>query len=307
MFAAPPELPTRVFAELPPEHRRAGQPSGWFFGKDDPNAHSFLEGPAFDREGHLWVADIPFGRLFRVSPEGRWTLALEYDGEPNGLAVHRDGRVFVADHRRGLLAFEPASGRLEPLLPRLRREGFKGLNDLTFARNGDSYFTDQGQTGLQDPTGRVYRLRAATGAVECLLDNVPSPNGLVLTRDERALLVAVTRANQVWRLPLHPDGSTTKVAVFIQLSGGLAGPDGLALDAEGNLAVAHCGLGAAWLFSPLGEPLARLRSCRGLSTTNLCYGGPEGRTLFVTESDSGCVLAADMAAPGHPLFSHAEA
>src|SRR3712207_7713276 len=57
-------------------------------------------------------------------------------------------------------------------------------------RGRDLYFTDQGQTGLQDPTGRVYCLRAATGAVECLLDNVPSPNGLVLTRDERALLVA---------------------------------------------------------------------------------------------------------------------
>ena len=80
MFAAPPELPMRVFTEIPPEDRRTGQPSDWFFGKDDPKAHSFLEGPAFDREGHLWVSDIPFGRLFRVSPEGRWTLALEYDG-----------------------------------------------------------------------------------------------------------------------------------------------------------------------------------------------------------------------------------
>ena len=68
------------------------------------------------------------------------------------------------------------------------------------------------------------------GEVDCLIDNVPSPNGLVLSRDEKTLFVAVTRANQIWRLPLHPDGTTSKVGVFITLSGGLAGPDGLALE-----------------------------------------------------------------------------
>ncbi len=307
MYAAPPEITAEVHTELPPEHGAAGRRSDWFFGKEDPDAHSFLEGPAFDREGHLWVTDIPFGRIFRIAPDGTWALAAEYDGEPNGLAVHRDGRVFIADHRRGLLALDPATGRVTTLLGRVRREGFKGLNDLVFAENGDLYFTDQGQTGLQDPTGRVWRLRAATEHLECLLDNVPSPNGLVLTKGDRHLLLAVTRANQVWRLPLHPDGSTSKVALFLQLSGGLTGPDGLAVDAEDNLAVAHCGLGTVWLFSRLGEPLLRVRSPRGLSTTNLCYGGPDGRTLFVTESDSGAVLAARMPAPGRRLFSHASA
>jgi gluconolactonase len=303
MFAAPPELSSRVYAELPPKHRQPGRRSDWFFGKDDQQAHSFLEGPAIDREGHLWVSDIPFGRLFRISPEGAWSLALEYDGEPNGLALHRDGRVFIADHRRGLLAFDPRSGRLDAMLPRLRREGFRGLNDLTFAGNGDLYFTDQGQSGLQDPSGRLYRMRAATGAVDCVLEGIPSPNGLALTPDGRHLLLAVTRANQVWRLPLHPDGSTSKVAAFLQLSGGLAGPDGLAVDAEGNLAVAHCGLGTVWIFSRLGEPLFRIRSCRGLSTTNLCY---RGNMLLITESDSGCVLAAELPVAGQGLYSHAE-
>jgi gluconolactonase len=301
MFAAPPEIETRVFAEIPPEHRAIGRHSDWFFGKDDKHAHSFIEGPALDRDGHLWVTDIPFGRLFRISPEGVWTLALEYDGEPNGLAIHRDGRIFIADHRRGLLVHDPRSGALEAALPRLRREGFKGLNDLTFARNGDLYFTDQGQTGLSDPTGRLYRMRAATGDVECLLDCIPSPNGLVLTPDERHLLLAVTRANQIWRLPLHPDGSTSKVAAFIQLSGGLAGPDGLAMAADGSLAVAHCGLGTAWIFSRLGEPLYRIRSSKGLSTTNLCFCG---NTLLITESDTGCVLAAELPLAGAAQYSH---
>lgn len=290
MFAAPPELPTRVAYEIPAAHR-ATRSSDWFFGKDDPNAHSFIEGPALDAAGKLWVSDIPFGRLFRISPAGEWALMLEYDGEPNGLAHHADGRVFIADHKRGLLVFDPRSNRLDAALPRLRREGFRGLNDLIFARNGDLYFTDQGQSGLQDPSGRLYRMRAATGHVECVLDGIPSPNGLVLSPDERHLLLAVTRANQIWRLPLHADGSTSKVAAFIQLSGGLAGPDGLAMTPDGRLCVAHCGLGTVWVFSKLGEPLWRIRSCRGISTTNLCL---RGDTLLITESDSGCVLAADL-------------
>jgi gluconolactonase len=123
----------------------------------------------------------------------------------------------------------------------------------------------------------------------------------VLTSDERHLLLAVTRANQIWRLPLHPDGSTSKVAAFIQLSGGLAGPDGLAMAEDGSLAVAHCGLGTAWIFSRLGEPLYRIRSARGLSTTNLCFSG---KTLLITESDSGCVLAAELPLAGAAAYSH---
>ncbi|GGG44686.1 hypothetical protein GCM10010964_35080 [Caldovatus sediminis] len=302
MFAAPPEIATRVHTEVPPELRLKGRPAEFFHGRTPGD--SFLEGPAFDRDGHLWLTDIPFGRLFRVAPDGSWTVALEYDGEPNGLAIHRDGRVFIADHKRGLLVFDPRSGRLDAVLTRVRREGFKGLNDLTFARNGDLYFTDQGQSSLRDPTGRVFRLRAATGRLECLLDNVPSPNGLALTGDERTLYVCVTRANQIWRVPLEEDGGVGRVGVFIQLSGSLGGPDGMAMDADGNLAIAHVGLGTVWLFSRLGEPMARLRAPRGLWTTNVCYGGPEGRTLFATVSDTGIVLAADMPVAGAPLYSH---
>src|SRR3546814_20935713 len=110
---------------------------------------------------------------------------------------------------------------------------------------------------MQDPTGRVYRLRV-NGQLDCLIDTVPSPNGLVFAPDEKHLYLAVTRANQIWRLPIHPDGTTSKVGVFINLSGGLYGPDGLAIDVEGNLAVAHCGLGPVWIFARLGA-LGRAR------------------------------------------------
>lgn len=301
-FEAPPTLETRLFARLPDALRRTGRDTEWH--RNQPGAlpeHSLLEGPAFDRDGMLWCVDIPYGRIFKVSPDGVFTCVLEYDGEPNGLAIHRDGRIFIADYAQGILVLDPASLQVTPFVSRVRLERLKAVNDLVFASNGDLYFTDQGLTGLHDPTGRVFRVRA-DGRIDCLLDNIPSPNGIALTPDESALYVAVTRANAVWKVPLMPDGGVAKVANFIQLSGG-GGPDGLAVDAAGNLAVAHIGLGTIWLFSARGEPLARIRSEVGFHTTNMAFGGPDRRTLFITESESGSLLQARMPTAGLRLFS----
>jgi len=304
MFPPPQTLNSEVFAELPAAFRRP-RASRWSEANRGGAAlHSFLEGPSFDRDGNLYVVDIAHGRVFRISPEGLFNLVAEYDGEPNGLKIHRDGRIFLADYRNGLMELDPVRGEVTKLFDGRWTEHFKGLNDLFFAANGDLYFTDQGQTGLHDPTGRVYRF-TTSGRLEKLVDTVPSPNGLVMDLAESALLVAVTRGNSVWRLPLMPDGSASKVGIFIQLSGGPGGPDGMALDAEGNLAVAHAGLGSVWVFDPHGEPLWRIRSCAGRLTTNLAYGGVDGRTLFITESETGSILAAHLRVGGKTMFSHA--
>ncbi len=302
-FNAPPTVPTKLFARLPDSLRRTGHDTEWHRGQPGTHPeHSLLEGPAFDREGMLWCVDIPYGRIFRVSPTGTFTTVVEYSGEPNGLAIHRDGRIFIADYANGIMVLDPSTCQVTPFVTRVRLERLKAVNDLVFASNGDLYFTDQGLTGLHDPTGRVFRVRA-DGHVDCLLDNIPSPNGIALDPTETTLYVAVTRANAVWRVPLLADGSVAKVGNFIQLSGG-GGPDGLAVDSEGNLAVAHIGLGVIWLFSARGEPMARIQSTIGHHTTNMAYGGPDGRTLFITESESGTLLQADMPVPGLKLFSH---
>lgn len=304
LYPPPQDIPTRIFARLPDALRVRGRADDWSrANRAGRQTDCFLEGPSFDRHGELWVTDIPYGRVFRVSPTGEFHLVAEYDGWPNGLKIHRDGRIFIADYKRGLMLLEPDSGAVTPLLGHYRSESFKGVNDLVFASNGDLYFTDQGQTGLHDPSGRVFRLRT-DGRLECLIDCVPSPNGLVLDLEERVLYVAVTRDNAVWRLPLMPDGGVSKVGAFLRLSGGLAGPDGLALDADGNLCVCHAGMGAVWVFSPLGEPLYRVRSCAGLMTTNAAFGGTESCELFITESDSGSILRATLPLPGRPMYSH---
>jgi gluconolactonase len=303
MFAAPPEIKTEVFARIPERYRQRKGSTRWIDVMQKKPTDCFIEGPSFDRAGNLYIVDVAWGRIFRISPDARVELAAEYDGEPNGLKIHRDGRIFVADYRHGIMLLDPATGSVTPFLDRAVIEPFKGVNDLVFAGNGDLYFTDQGLTGLHDPTGRLYRLRHG-GQLDMLLNNIPSPNGLVLSLDEASVFVNVTRANAVWRVPLLPDGMPYKVGEFIRMSGG-GGPDGLAMDAQGNLAVAHLGLGTVWLFSALGEPQLRIRSCAGLATTNVAYGGPTGHQLYITESETGSVLVARMEVPGRPMYSHA--
>lgn len=304
MFQAPPELEAEIHAVLPDTLKCVGRSSEWTFGKENPKMGSFLEGPCIDRNGDLLVSDIPFGRVFRVNADGEFDVIAEFDGEPNGLTLHKDGTLYIADHKNGLLSLDPTTGKHDVVLNRIRREGFKGLNDAIFDLDGNLYFTDQGQTGMHDPTGRIYRLRPG-GEIDLLVDTIPSPNGMAISPDGRMLYVAVTRANQVWRLPLHADGSTTKVNVFLNLSGGLTGPDGLAMDEDGNLAVCHCGLGTVWIFSPLGEPLYRIRTKTGLDATAACYGGAENKTLFITESSTGSILKVDLPVAGAKMFSHA--
>lgn len=309
-FPEPVILDAEVFTELPEKYRRAGVSSYWAErNRRGQSVDSFLEGPSFDRDGNLWFVDIPFGRIFRADPSGAVQQVAEYEGQPNGLKIHRDGRIFIADFQNGIMQLDPATGTLTHALRDCDTEGFKGCNDLHFGSDGALYFTDQGQTGLQDPTGRVYRWQPENRALTCLIDKVPSPNGLVLDLNEHVLYLAVTRANAVWRLPLSPSGRVNKAGVFIQFSGGRAGPDGLALTAQNGVVVCQTGMGLVWVHDALGRAIAVVRSPKGLGTTNCAFGGPEGRTLFITESDSGSILKVEfpeeLQISGAPMFSGA--
>lgn len=303
MFPPPEILTAEVFARLPESMHQTDRLSQWLADRH-VKMHSFLEGPSFDRDGNLWCVDLAHGRLLRVSPAGQFEVILQYDGEPNGLKIHRDGRVFVADHRHGLMVHAPGSGRIEVLLGSARREGLKGLNDLVFASNGDLYFTDQGESALEDATGRVYRLRADGKTVDLIMSGLAGPNGLALDETRSILYVAVTHENAVFRLPIQPHyGGMKKAGRFLQLAGA-TGPDGLALDEAGNLVVVHAGAGTVWVFSRIGEPLYRIRSSAGIRTTNVAYGGDDRRTLYITESEQGAILRVRLADAGRIMYSH---
>ncbi|MFO1286694.1 MAG: SMP-30/gluconolactonase/LRE family protein [Rubrivivax sp.] len=302
----PPQVrETEVFARLPERFRRTGARSAWAdANRGGQPTDSFLEGPVFDAAGNLYVSDIPFGRIFRIDALGEWTQVAEWDGEPNGLKFIDDRELLVTDYRNGLMAVDVRSGAVRPYLDRRNSERFKGVNDLVFDSRGNLYFTDQGQTGLHDPTGRLYRLRP-DGQLDALLTNVPSPNGVALSPDERVLYLGVTRGNQVWRVPLLDDGSVSKVSAFFT-SYGPSGPDGLAVDEAGRVIVANPGLGYAWVLNHRAEPEVVLRSCAGSSLTNIAFGGPERKTLYCTESVTGSVLRAHLDHAGLPIHRAAQ-
>ena len=301
-FTPPQAIDARVLTRMPDALRRPVRSAWAHANKPGRIVDSFLEGPAFDRAGNLYLTDIPHGRIFRVTPGLQWQLVAETGGWPNGLAIHRDGSLWVADYRRGLLRVQADTGAVETVLGHRNSESFKGLNDLTFDREGNLYFTDQGQTGMHDPSGRVYRLRT-DGRLDLLLANVPSPNGVALDREGRFLFVAATRANALWRAPLLGDGSVSKVGAFRTFFG-TSGPDGLAVDVDNRLVVAHASLGGAFVLNARGEVTHFVRSPAGQTTTNLAYR-PGTNELVMTDSETGTVLVAEMPTAGQALFSHA--
>ncbi|KAE8314317.1 hypothetical protein BDV41DRAFT_575876 [Aspergillus transmontanensis] len=221
---------------------------------------SFLEGPIYiSTLDLLFVADIPYGRIFFIYPNANWTL--------------------VTDRELQITASRYQGKRL------------KGHKDLVITADGVIYFTDQGMAGLQDPTGRVFRLYP-DGRLQVMISNGSSPNGLVLSRGEKALFVAMTRDNAVWYVPLLSDGSMQRIGRF---SGnyGIGGPDGMAQDAEGNVLVAHSTLGTVFVHTAIRELVMKTKSPRGVHTTNLTWGGPSMNVLYIVESETATILKVD--------------
>lgn len=302
-FLNPPLLrETEIFTIMPERFRKKNTISDWAIAnRGGAQIDSFIEGPVFDASGNLYITDIPYGRIFRIDSTGAWELIVEYDGEPNGMKFADDKKLVIADYKNGLMNLDLESREVRPFLDRRNSERFRGINDLVFDSSGSLFFTDQGQSGLHAPNGRVFRL-SPDGKLDALVDNAPSPNGLVLSPDEKVLYVAMTRGNCIWRMPLMKDGSVSKVGQFFT-SYGPSGPDGLAMDKAGRLIVCNPGLGWAWVLNHRAEPVEILRSVAGASVTNVAFGGNHRRTAFFTESVTGSILSIKMSESGCNLQS----
>lgn len=290
----PSNFDAEPFARLPTALYAQGAPSEWErVTRPGMKLHSFLEGPEFDALGNLWLVDVPNGRLFRIAPDGDWSLAFSYAGEPHGLAFLGDGAFALTDYRQGVLRFDSNTSTLEPLCRSINSEAFRGLGDIAMAPDGALWFADPGRTSLSDPTGRLFRLRPGRETPDLVLNNIPYPNGIAFGAGGTQAYVAATRANAVWRLMTEwPDPTHPMVGVHIQLSGGL-GPDGLAFSARGLLAVAQAQAGRVYVFDALGDPVARINTPGGLWTTAVKFNA-DGRWLYITEAQSGTVYRADM-------------
>jgi gluconolactonase len=278
---------------LPEEHRHTGDPSAWAkMTRPGQPMHSFLEAAFFDADRHLWLADVPYGRVFRVSPDGVWSIEHQIDGEPHAMRIAPDGRHIAVDYRHGLISLT-GQERFDILSTGIKGQPFLGLSDMAYGPDGALWFTDSGRTSLSDPTGRVFCL-TPDGDLRLVLDCVPYSNGICLSPDGAWVYVAATRANQVWRLSSRlPETGQPMVGTFLQLSGGL-GPDGLATNDRGWLAVAQAQAGRAYVFDALGDPIADVRLPDGLWTTSVTFHPDNQTCLYIIDAQTGTVFSADI-------------
>ncbi|HZF76547.1 MAG TPA: SMP-30/gluconolactonase/LRE family protein [Acetobacteraceae bacterium] len=284
MWTAPPAvIAPAALSRLPDALRRRALPGA-----------AALVAPCFDAAGNLFCTDPGQGRVFRVSG-AQWEVAAEYEGEPRGIAA-RGQELLLADHRHGLLTLDGRSGAMGALLERAAGEGFRGLAGVLVHRDGSVLFTDAGATGLPDPTGRVWRLRA-DGRLDRLVSNAPGPSALAADRAGTRLYMAMAGSCEVWCLALPPDAAAGGAGLFFRAPAGGAGPSGLATDTHDRLFVCHPGHGQVWMTDPQGLLTHRV-DCTGFGRMPTgCALAPDGRTLLIAEASSGTLLAADIPPP----------
>ena len=180
---------------------------------------------------------------------------------------------------------------------------FFAPNDITFDLQGRAYFTDPGESSVEDPYGRVFRIDP-DGSVTRIADGMAYPNGLAITPCRQALIVAETFSEKLHHFALDGNGDAVEREEFAYVGTGRegeVGPDGMAFDEDGYLHVAVFGGGIVSVVSPDGQVVERLPA-GGLRPTNAAFGGPDSKTLYVTETENRIVTAIQAPRAGLPLF-----
>lgn len=244
----------------------------------------FPEGPCFDADGVLYVTQMDEGAVSRIID----STVEEYvntGGKPNGAVFDRDGVLWIADAQLGTLIRYDGE-QLTEIVSQWEGDPLQAPNDLVFHPNGSILMTGPGGSSERTPVGKLYHVQR-DGALDISAGGIAFPNGLALTADARRLYVAETSAQRILVFSVDGDGNVGGPDVFAATPGGVGG-DGVALDVEGNLYVAHFGTGRIKVFSPDGELLDALPA-GGERPTNVAFGGEDMMDLYVTEVETGAV------------------
>jgi len=290
----------------------------------------FPEGPVALPDGSLLVVEIRRRTLSRVSPTGEISVVAELGGGPNGAAIGPDGKVYVCNnggfewHDLGGLTLpgnqptdyaggsiqrvDPTTGKVELLYTACDGHPLRGPNDLVFDAQGGFWFTDHGKMRERDRdrTG-VYYAHTDGSKIREVIFPVDAPNGIGLSPDGKRLYVAETFTGRVWYWDLNGPGEVATGMTFgpggATLLAGLPGfqlLDSLAVDGAGNVCVATLVNGGITVIAPDGTILEHVLMADPL-TTNICFGGADLRTAYITLSGSGRLVTIQWPRPGLKL------
>ncbi len=270
-------------------------PDGWIL-----NVCSFTRDAAWPwRGGDITATHVSAPgrtkRLFNTSADG-------VEGIPAALAFGPDGALYVTDEgHRAVLRVGP-DGERSRWVDSFGDEPLNGPNDLCFHADGSCYFTDPWGSSLEARIGAVYGYDARAGELHRIDDGMAFPNGIALRGG--CLYVAETLRSCVWVYDVVAPGVAVDRRLFCRQppvpDAPVSGPDGMAFDTEGNLLVTHFGSGHVFVYDTDGSEVDRI-PCGGTSPTNVCFGGPDHATLFITVDDTGEMVAVDWGVRGEML------
>jgi gluconolactonase len=290
----------------------------------------FPEGPVAMADGSVVLVEIARGTLTRVRPDGTKQVIADLGGGPNGAAIGPDGKCYVCnnggfkwtDDETGLRPIlqaddysggriervDLATGAVETLYAESDRAKLRGPNDLVFDRHGSFYFTDLGKGRHRElDRGAVCYARADGSLIREVVFPLFTPNGVGLSPDQGTLYVAETETARLWAFELTAPGEIRREPWPSPHGGRLvAGSanyqrfDSLAVDRAGNICVATLVNGGISIISPDGASVRHVRMPERWPT-NICFGGPDLRTAYITLSSTGRLVACRWEEAGTPL------
>jgi gluconolactonase len=284
-----------IAADLPPES--AINPVEVFRTED------YSEGVVVDHEGNLYFSHEKI--ITKISPDGKRREIFAETGQPNGHKILADGTHLVCDASQHAVLHLDATGKqMAPASVESDGKPLNGPNDLCLDPAGGFYFTDPldpSAEKAEEALGNVHYVDP-DGKTHTIARGLSFPNGIVLRPGGRELLVGESQKNRILLYPVLAPGKLGEMKVFVDLPKRAGeqsdnAPDGLALDAEGNLYVAHFGMRQVQVVSPQGKVIRRYAAGNRL-TSNVAFAGPDMDQLFVTGGEPGAVFRLDIGVKG---------
>jgi sugar lactone lactonase YvrE len=236
-----------------------------------------IEGPACDAAGNIYA--VNYGKqqtIGKVTPDGKGEIWVTLPGKSvgNGIVFDRKGLMYVADYvGHNVLRIDPKTKEVTVFA---HNDKMNQPNDLTIAPDETLYASDP---NWGKGTGQIWRIDTK-GKTQLVAENMGTTNGIEVSPDGKTLYVNESVQRNVWAFPIKPDGTLGEKRLVKKFDD--HGFDGMRCDVDGNLYITRYGKGTVVILTPEGKILQEI-DVLGAAPSNLCFGGPDGKTVYVTE------------------------